>query len=136
MFGITFAISHRWDFNHTSSSLFTIKTRSNSNKLLLLIIFCIFERLLYPRVSRYPGSMPVLYVTMMMNPNLCHLLYLLTLSWAVSEIVFTTATAFAAGASLALSTFSGILVPIGVTSPSVSVSVSVCLRHDNKSFVL
>ena len=36
--------------------------RSNSNKLLSLINFCIFVRLLNPRVSRYPGSMLVLYL--------------------------------------------------------------------------
>ena len=44
------------------------------------------------------------------------------------------AAASATRASLALSTSSGDLVPVGVTGPSVGVSV--CLRHDNISFVL
>ena len=52
----------------------------------------------------------------------------------VSAIVTTTAVAFAARASLALSTSSGELVLVSVTGPSVDVSV--CLRHDDIIIVL
>ena len=57
-------------------------------------------------------------------------------NWAVSTIAFATIPAFAAGAFLAPSASSNALVSFVVTGLSIGVSVSVCLRHDNISFVL
>ena len=54
----------------------------------------------------------------------------------LSAIVSATGAASAAGASLAPSASSGVMAAVGATSPNVNVSVSVCLRHDNITFVL
>ena len=55
-------------------------------------------------------------------------------NWAVAVIASATTAAFAAGAFMAPANSSDDLVPVGVTSPSSAVSV--CLKHDNISFVL
>ena len=60
MFGIIFTAIWLFNFNYAYISCFPNRARSNSNKSLLLITFCILSDCFIVHVSRHPESMPLL----------------------------------------------------------------------------